>query len=178
MTDTDDLRPTAPWSFWTSMPGVLTGIAAVITAVATVYGLNQILPLGSRSDQPDATTQASSTGPMGPAGPTGPAGPSGPSGRDAPGLTRTMISKYDWPLLAPGKEEYVNTTCPTGTMAVGGGFYVFDPGMFVFRNSMVEDPADPNYLRDWVVGVRNTSGGDQHLYTYVVCLGGLTEVSP
>jgi hypothetical protein len=51
MIDADDLVPTAPRSFWASLPGVLTGMAAVITAGATVCGLNQIVPFAGESDR-------------------------------------------------------------------------------------------------------------------------------
>jgi hypothetical protein len=120
---------------------------------------------------------AGSTGPAGPAGPVGPAGPQGPIGpvglmgpqgvpglqglpgpQGPPGISGLQMT-YGGPMvvvgLSKGQTYTVQTPCPTGKKAIGGGPLLGNPNFKILRSQAT--PA----LDAWWVDVQNVGSNLQ-----------------
>jgi len=75
---------------------------------------------------------------------------------------------YSQVTAAPGGIGHVVTNCPTGTVLTGGGF-AGNTSLFVYSNSATGN--------GWEVDAQNTSGTNQLLNSYALCLSGTSASS-
>jgi len=69
-------------------------------------------------------------------------------------------------IVAPGKVGTGEATCPTGTVATGGGFFVNGP---VKTNIVASFPLATTPLKGWVVEAFNPTPNNAKFQTFVVC---------
>jgi hypothetical protein len=67
---------------------------------------------------------AGSAGPQGPVGAQGPQGPSGPAGASSLNTTTIFSELVDVPTKVASPAIKADATCPAGTMAVSGGYFI------------------------------------------------------
>ena len=123
-------------------------------------------------------------GPAGPAGATGPAGPKGPAG-DA-GVDDVVVVHSAVVTMPPGQDVSVYKACPTGDVALSGGFALGGDAPIQGLLNVLQDepvtgpPAEaaghtpivdlPAVPTGWQVVARNGSGDSPATLTvYVVC---------
>jgi len=124
------------------------------------------------------------TGPAGAAGPVGPAGPMGPAGSS--GVHDVVVVHSAVTTLPPAQDVSVYQACPTGDVALSGGFELGgdtpirgllnvlhdepvagQSPQVAFSSPVVTTPVVPT---GWQVGVRNGSSDTSATLTvYVVC---------
>lgn len=163
-------RSAGRFSFWSTLPYLLTGIAAVLTAIGGTYGLGQVNGIpGPRG----------AVGPAGPVGAQGSAGADGKAGKDGTTPTIQRQIAYRVVSIKRGQWAYVNIYCPNGMMAVGGGYYGANlPDVYVNRDSPAEDTTLSSWPGLWLVEVHNGSTADITIRMFAVCLSGLTSLNP
>jgi Collagen triple helix repeat (20 copies) len=117
------------------------------------------------------------TGPRGPAGHTGSRGPAGPKGstgaRGPAGTFGTVTVRNETLSVSAGAQSAMVETCPSGTIAVGGGAS-FGPSNGtsegdVWIESSRPDPGSGASPTGWFTIVNNASGMAQDVTWYAEC---------
>jgi hypothetical protein len=102
------------------------------------------------------------------AGPQGQPGTQGPSGP----VTATTVESAAVQ-IAPSSFNQVTATCPTGTLAVAGNYYVNqngDAGSFPDLSQKFSGPTIGD--TSWTVGVSNAGSNPQAVKLHVLCVTG------
>lgn len=123
----------------------------------------------------------STTGVAGPAGPQGPQGspgpqgvpgiqgPSGSAGRDGISGLQVVINHYNVP---PNSGFTTIGVCPTGKIAIAGGYGRVNPGVTVreSRPGQLSGQIPGEFDKQlWTVGFRNDNAGTESVDVYAVC---------
>ena len=105
---------------------------------------------------------SSCKGPEGSDGPTGPAGPQGATG--SAGLSGVEVVSPPTPTnVGPGSIVSITVVCPTGKVAIGGGFRT---ATTMYATASYPDPANHQW---WHVSVYNATGATAPVTLYAVC---------
>ncbi|MFF0290050.1 hypothetical protein [Streptomyces sp. NPDC005262] len=101
-------------------------------------------------------------GPVGPAGPQGATGAQGPAG--AGGLTGYEFVEKQFTVEAgTGGSQSFEAPCPAGKLVIGGGYFLFDPGPVISRDS-------PTPSGDgWLIAIRENSPIATLINVYATC---------
>lgn len=130
-------------------------IPVMIVAAILLAGGTVALPA-------QAAKKQTKHGKRGARGPQGPPGPQGPAG--LPGITEVRYADGPVVELPPGGVAAAAADCPTGLIAVGGGFDATDPAVrVVFSRSLVTG---------WRVIAVNDGPRGASVQASAVCIGG------
>jgi hypothetical protein len=130
--------------------------------------------IGALRGQTGPRGPAGHTGPTGHTGPRGAAGPKGSTGPQGPAGTFGTVTIHSETLsVAAGAQSAAAETCPTGSVAVGGGAS-FGPSNGtgegnVWIESSRPDPATGTSPTGWFTIVDNSSGSAQDVTWYAEC---------
>jgi hypothetical protein len=146
------------WAFWRSLPGILTGVAAVITAVATLGALF----VGRSGDGTEAPTPGAA--PTQPTGATA-AGAGGCFGEYFKGIPQDRVGSveagaqaYDVITETQPKAGTIGMTFTNNARPIGAIRFAFFPANRFFKiESIVDAQCKP--IEDY----RNLEGGDKHV---------------
>jgi hypothetical protein len=153
----------------------------IFAGVAGLLGLGFINSCGSPLEAETPGPQGPPgpqglVGPQGPAGPQGPPGAPGPQGLAGPagamgpagpsGFSGYEVATQAMSLPVGGLTTFA--TCPSGKIAIGGGFgRIPDRGEVIVRESRPYAEFGPRY---WALGFRNTTTGPISVDVYAVCV--------
>lgn len=112
-------------------------------------------------------------GPAGPAGPIGPTGPAGPAGAvelvGVNGVSRFATLPETVPA---GAGKGLVLRCPTGQVALGGGFNITGVPIEILQSRPIEGPSPYDTRTDsgWLIYALNRTATDSSVAVSVVCL--------
>jgi hypothetical protein len=157
MSQKDEQAGSGFWAFWRSLPGILTGVAAVITAVATLGALF----VGRGGDGTEAPTPGAPTEPTGATA----AGAGGCFGEYFKGIPQDRVGSveagaqaYDVITENQPKAGTIGMTFTNNARPIGAIRFAFFPANRFFKiESIVDAQCKP------MEGYRNLEGGDKHV---------------
>ena len=177
--DVDDEAPRRS-SFWTSLPGILTGLAAIGTALATLLGV-LIVRDNSGPTPPVTTIDGTTQTTADPLSTTTPSITSPTTSPTTSTSTTTSVPQAALPgyevvrrdlAVAAGAVLRDTATCPAGKVVLGGGAQVVGEGSRDFRTTVQESAPgtiDGGNRSLWSVSLRNGDGTAHTVGIFAVC---------